>query len=48
MKISVLCDLEELEFYCKKVGVFIFSFVLLHTGLDNIFFTFLSKLLINV
>lgn len=45
VKVSLLWDLE---FYCNKVGMFIFSFVLLHAILDNIIFIFLRELLINV
>lgn len=48
VKISILWDLEELEFYCSKVGMLIFSFVLLHSILENIIFIFLCELLINV
>lgn len=47
VKISILWDLEELEFYCNEVGMFIFSLVLLHTILEKIIFIFLCELLIN-
>lgn len=38
VKFSILWDLGKLEFYWNKVGMFIFSFVLLNTILENYYF----------
>lgn len=48
MKISIVWDPEELELYCNKVRMFIFSFVLLHAILENNIFIFFCELLVTV